>query len=250
MKVDILYCAHNRRAFTEDSLAMLERNTNWSLVQTLWLYDDASTDGTRDVICDFLHRVPVDRHGLAAGTYGGPVTVMNDYLHSCEVPAFAKIDNDVMVPSGWLDACVSVMEGAPELDLLGIEPPMSRTPAPWAMGQPVARPEFDVASQRNGYARCESIGGIGLMRARAFHGRRKMQPFKTYGGFTNWQTENRDLIKGWITPPLNVFLLDRLPMEPYLSLSKHYMAQGWQRPWTNYSFADSALWDWWQGVLA
>ena len=34
--------------------------------------------------------------------------------------------------------------------------------------------------------------------------------------------------------PLKVFLLDRLPGEPWASLSRKYIAKGWQRAWSGY----------------
>jgi hypothetical protein len=72
-----------------------------------------------------------------------------------------------------------------------------------------------------------------------------MVPHGTYGGFTDWQLLHKEVRKGWILPPLKVFLLDRLPMEPWASLSRKYIAAGDQRPWANYKPADAHLWSWW-----
>jgi hypothetical protein len=52
-------------------------------------------------------------------------------------------------------------------------------------------------------------------------------------GFTEWQNRN-DLKRGWITPDLLVPQLDRVPVEPYRSLSETYIENGWQRAWTPY----------------
>ncbi len=190
--------------------------------------------------------------------FGGPVAAMLDFISYSDVSAlFAKIDNDVILPPGWLDACLGVMEAHPELDLLGIEPPGSRTPAPWATEREIA-PEIARApgstaitlGHTHGYVHCDAIGGIGLMRTAAFCARAQMRPHgpNGVGGFTDWQLQHKDMRKGWIVPPLNVFLLDRLPMEPWASLSREYIAKGWQRPWTNYRPEDSALWAWWAPI--
>ena len=73
-----------------------------------------------------------------------------------------------------------------------------------------------------------------------------MVQHSTYGGFTDWQLAHPELVKGWIVPPLKLFLLDRLPIEPWASLSKKYEAAGEQRFWTRYPLdAASQLWDWW-----
>ena len=85
------------------------------------------------------------------------------------------------------------------------------------------------------------------MRRSAFANRPPMNPhgFNGVGGFTNWQTETADVCKGWVVPPLKLFLLDRLPMEPWCSLSKKYIAEGIQRPWTQYPDSAKHLWEWW-----
>ncbi len=73
-----------------------------------------------------------------------------------------------------------------------------------------------------------------------------MRQHSTYGGFTDWQQRHPELVNGWIVPPLKLFLLDRLPIEPWASLSKKYESTGQQRFWTRYPMeAAPALWEWW-----
>ncbi len=243
--IDLLYLTHNRLAFTQASVASLVRNTQFSEVRCLYLFDDHSTDGTRE----FLDSVawPCETVTIS-GNHGGPVEVMKKFLAISDAELFAKIDNDVILPPYWLEACLQVMEKHPALDLLGIEPPDSRTAAPWMQGKRAPAPELLQAPTQIGYAPCESIGGIGLMRSRAWKDRTPMTSHgpNGVGGFTDWQRQHSDVCKGWIVPPLNLFLLDRLPFEPWASLSREYIAQGWQRPWTNYPLeAKDALWGWW-----
>lgn len=221
--VDILFPVYNRPEFAAAALGALVSNTNRAAARLL-VHEDPSG--------------------------AGPVAIMNDYLSRPGSDIFAKIDSDTIVPPGWLEAGLAVMESHPELGLLGIEPPMSRTPAPWMRGR-IPAPEDAVRGAR-GYARCESIGGIGFMRRSVFATADRMRPhgFHGVGGFTDWQVRHPEVIKGWIVPPLKVFLLDRLPIEPWASLSKEYIRKGWQRPWTNYSPNDSGLWDWWVNQAA
>ena len=267
--IDILYLAKGRPEFTEASLAALLRNTDWTEA-SLVIYTDGDQRDKNHLLGRVLEEVIPSMQGsdtdwteaslvisLVPNKLGGPVAIMSDYLeHSGLVSdsIFAKIDNDVIVPPGWLKQCLAVMEAHPELDLLGIEPPASRTPAPWLTGRSIPAPEHDgtrahVAdvNSRHGWVPCDAIGGIGLMRRRAFANRPPMQPHgpNGVGGFTDWQWRNKDVVKGWIVPPLKVFLLDRLPVEPWASLSKQYIAEGIQRPWTNYSPEAHDLWDWW-----
>lgn len=264
--IDLIYLTHNRLEFTQASFEALLANTDWSLVNQLWLFDEGSTDGTKQYL-----KAAVDRRAakvraamFLADYSGGPVTCMNDWLDEPGCDIFAKIDNDVIVPPGWLNAAVGVMEAFPKLGFLGIEPPASRTPAPWAdRRRPVPKPEeehpssmryrhwaiadvFDISAKNPAYAQCDAIGGVGLMRRSAF-GKQRMKPHSTYGGFTDWQIAHPEVTKGWIVPPLKLFLLDRLPLEPWASLSKRYIEEGLQRPWTNYEPKDAdALWSWWK----
>lgn len=245
--LDLLYLNYNRCKFAEASLRTLLVNTDWSLVRRIWFYDDGSTDGALELLTRF--RWPVPYEAVMGNFFRAPVASMNDFIwQRSRAGVFAKLDSDVIVPPGWLGVCAEVMERNPHLDLLGIEPPMSRTPAPWANGRRLPAPESYSPLNISGYAPCDAIGGIGLMRRSAFTGRAPMKPHSTHGGFQDWQLAHPEVRKGWVVPPLRLFLLDRLPVEPWASLSREYIAQGWQRPWTNYTMADSALWDWWEGT--
>ena len=243
LKTDVLFIARNRLEFTRESFAALIANTDWSLVDTLCVYDDGSTDGTRD----WLMKASIDAPEqislkIISSRLGAPAAIMNDYLARSTSELFAKIDNDVIVPPGWLNRCMDVMVKCAGLDLLGIEPPESRTPHV-AGGIRSKYPEL-TALPGSYYVRCDSIGGIGLMRRSAFVNGTPMTPHSTYGGFTEWQLANRNVNKGWITPPLKVFLLDRLPTEPWASLSSKYIAKGWQRAWSGYD-PTNPFWSWW-----
>lgn len=260
MTLDILFVAKNRLEFTREALAALKANTNWNLVRYVICCDDASTDGTRDLLYEecrfhevqgeFLSSIlPV---ALRFTSFGSPAAAMNEFFQNPNrnrPDVVCKLDNDVIVPPGWLDACFSVMEAHPELDLLGIEPPASRVPH-FEGGKRSPTPEYHAACTMNpdgelGYAPCDSIGGIGLMRTKAFLDNAPLKPHSTYGGFTEWQLEHPKIRKGWIVPPLDVFLLDRLPFAPWSELSKVYESKGWQRPWSKYPKDCSSLWKWW-----
>src|SRR5689334_18595513 len=180
MTIDLLFLAKNRLEYTRQALHALLANTNWGLVRTVGIYDYDSTDGTLELIAET--HFPVNSWRVFNHGYGSPAAVMNSYVrHHLPADVFAKIDNDTIVPPGWLDQCAAVMEAHPELDLLGIEPPESRVPH-FAGGKRNPQPELtgriiyrgdsgriEKSFSGNpfghwGYAPCDSIGGIGLMR--------------------------------------------------------------------------------------
>ncbi len=223
--IDILFLTHNRLEFTKASLQALIQNTNWKEVARLILYDDNSEDGTREYLSGITFPVAAKQE---FGLFSSPVSVMNHYLYQFdprEPRVFAKIDNDTMVPAGWLDECLKVFTKNPDLGLLGIE----------------AFNRVDAGSMERGYRDARFIGGIGLMRNGCFV--TLPRPFGRFG-FTAWQ-EKSPVRKGWIDPSIPVFLLDRLPREPWRSLSLEYVQKGWQREWGPYAETDKVLWSWW-----
>ncbi len=57
-----MYLAWNRREFTEVSFPMLLANTDWEHVRQLHVYDDGSTDGTKEFLYEAIHECPVEYH--------------------------------------------------------------------------------------------------------------------------------------------------------------------------------------------
>lgn len=238
MEVDILFLSWNRAEFTEVALRCLERNTNWRLVRKLVVYDDGSEPEqlgrlTR-AMPDFSKiRVPIDfRHTKRLG----PPGVMVEYLKHDPSEVFVKIDNDIAVPPGWLDDLMGVW--SPELDLLGME-----------IGMPRGLSSLPVLEPR-AWEPCRHIGGVGAMRTAALIDHRP--PIKPNGrfGFTEYQHTHK-LRSGWVFPEINAPCLDRVPVEPYASLSASYVQEGWQREWWQYPRHADRFWNWIEeGVLA
>jgi hypothetical protein len=234
--IDILYLTWNRREFTEASLATLYHNTDWSRVRRFVAYDDGSEDGARGVASGFAARIETVfkvRTYILDNHFRSPVAIANDFIRQWAYEdIFCKVDNDTMVPPGWLGECLSLMDRYPRLDLLGIEA---------LDGMPCSADGPRVIQD------AAFTGGIGLFRRRAFHGR-PLPIANGRFGFGAWQEKHPELQKGWITPCLPVFLLNRLPFEPWQSLSAEYVRKGWQRPWPDpYTMEEEHKWGWWQG---
>ena len=228
--IEILYLAWNRLEFTQATFAHLLANTDWEHVSRLVVYDDGSIDGTIEHLNEAIQACPVE-HEMRYTGYRSPVKVMLDYLSHTETEMFAKIDNDIGVPPGWLPTCLDVMERYPDVMLLGAEGGMLD----------IERDGWD------GIYRVEPsthIGGVGLMRAAPFRSRRKMHAYGRRNGFTEWQHRNRDVERGWITPMLRFCCFDRLPIEPWVSLSERYIEMDWQRPWGKYDPKFPYWWEW------
>lgn len=228
MSLDVLYLTHNRREFTELTFELLVQNTNWDLVDRLIVYDDNSTDGAREEVSSRLPRVPVPSE-IRDHDWGSPVAVMNDYIRETKSQRFAKVDNDLALPPGWLDVFVGVMDENPWVQLLGSESPF------------VGPPPLDWDG-RYTYTPWRHIGGNGLMSTDFFKATGPMA-VDGYHGFTGHQWRYNPP-RGWVTPDILLCLLDRCPVEPWVSISKTYVERGWQRRWKTIAPHFSIYWEW------
>lgn len=234
MSLDILFVAWNRLAFTKASWQMMMENTDWSLVNQLHIHDDGSIDGTTEWLAKARKDTPVPWI-WNDGHLGSPPAVMNRYVARSEAEWFAKIDNDIILPPNWLGAMSGVLERNPEVDLLGME--AGRGNSRHADWDGVYR--FEPGSH---------MGGVGLVRVESLRQRVRMNEQGGRYGWTEWQHEYLQVVRGWINPDLPVVSLDRVPFEPWLSLSEKYVANEWQRPWGTYH-ERADYWDWWPETM-
>lgn len=239
MSVDILFVSFNRLAYTRESFAALTANTDWGEVAGLYIADDASSDGTAEWLLGTndagVDMIPggIEIH-VNRGPFGGPVAATNWYLdHRSETAdRVMKVDNDFVVCPGWLPELLRVMTINPGVDLLGVQP---------RFGPPT--PAGDVTRTVDP---CRHIGGIGMMRHRAFELCRPV-PSGRYG-FTEYQGEHPWISKAWVTPDLPCFSLDLIGAEPWRTLREEYIKYGWARRWPEYADGGAGYFDWWEPV--
>lgn len=230
--LEILYLAYNRLEFTEFTFQKLLENTNWDLVDKLVVYDDGSVDGTREFLNVMIGEAPVPSE-YRFSNFRSPVQTMKHYLAGTEANVFAKVDNDLALSPGWLEAMLSVLDANPELELLGMEPSFMMPPTL----------DWDGIYT---YTPWTHIGGNGLMKVETF---KRHPPMDVHGlhGFTGWQWRHEP-VRGFITPDLPACLLDRCPAEPWVSLSKKYKHKHWQRGWSKISLAYPYYFSWLEEV--
>lgn len=228
---DILYLAFNRFEFTEITFSWLLENTNWDLVDRLIVYDDGSHDGTREWLRENIRDCPQE-HYLRETRLMSPVAVMNDYVKKSDSKWFCKIDSDICLPPSWLEAMTSVIDNH-DLDLLGMEAGMSGTPEDGWGGS------YGINTD------CSHIGGVGFMRTSAI----RRYPHPIPNGRFGW-TESQHKFKrksAWIAPDLRMASLDKVPLEPFVSLTEKYKNEGKhiQRHWEPYPIENAHYyWGW------
>lgn len=229
MITDVIYLTKNRLAFTKFTFEKLLANTEWDRVRAFVAYDDGSKDGTAEWMAEAVKRVPVEKYYVAS-YLNSPTAIMLAYMGYFEgQDSFAKIDNDIVVPPGWLGVLQDVMERNPEVEVLGTETGMS--------GKSPRR------NAKYTYQECSHIGGVGLIKTSIFKDKPSIQPDGRFG-WTEWQHEHQP-VRGWISPDLLTSCLDRNPEEPWASLTQEYVERGWQRPWAPYDEKFKPYWRWW-----
>lgn len=226
MTTDILFVAKNRKEFTMEALYWLRQNTTWHDVNRFVMYDDGSVDGTLELLDFYAQLIPAPCE-VRRTSFGGAIAVANDFILRSEARIVIKLDNDVIMPPGWLTVARGLLHTHEELQVLGLEEHDYRKP-------PVG--PFT-------YSRATWVGGLYAARRSLFKPEDMPEPNGTYHGWQSWHM-NKQLRCGWIDPTLPVFLLDRLRFDPWATLSKHYRDKGWQRPWRQYPMHRSALWSW------
>lgn len=233
MTTDVLYLAFNRLAYTKVTFGLLCENTDWTLVDRLVVYDDGSTEkGARKWLEQAVKESPADRVVFRRTSFRSPVHVMQHYLSTSSADVFAKVDNDIAVPPGWLTIGLDVLRRHTRLELLGIA-------AGWT-GFP---PTKGMLPEEYGYEKSSHIGGVGLMRTRAF-GRHPDLGGEGRFGFTEYQHRHVDIPRGWVTPDMPVVQLDLIPDEPWASLAEYYVGKKWARAWPPYAPESASWWDW------
>ncbi|MBV7339358.1 glycosyltransferase family 2 protein [Chloroflexi bacterium TSY] len=224
---DLMYLAWNRLEFTKETFSNLLTNTDWEYVHELFVYDDGSHDGTGEWLAEKAKEAPVPMRFVKTD-FGSPVAAMVHFIESAQAPILAKMDNDAMLPPAWLRQSLDVLDQHPELSLLGIE---------------AIYPHNDDPQHLRSYRPAQFISGLGLYRRAAFSHSRP-RPMRKWHGLEEWQlAQGLGLKRGWIAPALPVFLLDRIPFDPWRMYSDQYIKYGWQRSWPKYD-PTCTLWHW------
>jgi GT2 family glycosyltransferase len=113
----VIVLTYNGLALTRACLESIVRSTQWPNIEIV-IVDNASSDGTRDLVTEFAHtqdRVKLilneTNEGFARGNNRGLEAAEGDYL--------VMLNNDTVVSQGWLGRMVRHLERDPTIGFIG-----------------------------------------------------------------------------------------------------------------------------------
>jgi glycosyltransferase involved in cell wall biosynthesis len=132
MRATVVVCTHNRAALLADCLASIAADTS-TVEREVLVVDNASTDGTRDVVAKLpnVRYVREDRLGHAHAR--------NRAVREARGEVLLLTDDDVLVRDGWADALAAPFAD-PAVAAAGgkVEPLWEQPPPDW-LGGPMLR---------------------------------------------------------------------------------------------------------------
>jgi GT2 family glycosyltransferase len=121
----LMMVTYNRLELTKQTLDNIFKNTKppYNLV----IVDNGSTDGTKQYLFELTEKYKSsdiklvcqyndENNGIAIGRNQALLLANN----TDETAWYATIDNDILVPAGWLEECIAVLKASPKYGMIGV----------------------------------------------------------------------------------------------------------------------------------
>lgn len=153
----VFFSAYKRPEYTKMCLDRMAEAGPYENTQ-FYLVDDGGQDGTYEFMQKFPHPSVVIKHEESWGLRN---TIIEFFQHVREVqPTYiSKVDNDCLVPNGWLSDLIEVMEGA-SAEI--ISPNVSETNAAYKYGM--------MKNKRGDFIPSKIVGGVWTMKPHVLDG--------------------------------------------------------------------------------
>jgi glycosyltransferase involved in cell wall biosynthesis len=116
MTVDLVFICYNRLDYTRKALASVLTDPTEGFQLTIW--DNASTDGTREFLEKEVRDPRVVRMVFSRKNVG-QVRAVNEIWSNSRADLVGKLDNDCIVTPGWTRTLAAAHEDIPELGVIG-----------------------------------------------------------------------------------------------------------------------------------
>jgi len=197
-KIDILFLTWNRLELNKRSLPNL-LDSDPDVDFRVHVYDNNSTDGTVEYLKS------LDHPKIGSITFNdknlGISPVTNTFWGKTDAEIIGKIDNDIMVPKGWVSKVLLRLENAQEENIGPVT--LYHWIKEWA--DDILLDKCPIVTLKNGskLIRSTHTGGNYLMHRYLLDKLGKVpEQFGMKGGFSRWQYQasGRELICGYIYP--------------------------------------------------
>ena len=126
MTATIMMVTYNRLDLTKKTLEGLFKVTKYPF--NLVVVDNASKDGTVEYLNNFCNSIKKDdfKFRIKENSENKGIGIgRNQCLAICDTPPFdtkwlATLDNDVLVPDGWLTECINIITANPQYGSIGV----------------------------------------------------------------------------------------------------------------------------------
>lgn len=152
MKTLVFLSAYKRPEYTKMCLDTLAKAQDYPDTK-FYLVDDGSDDGTYEYIQKFPHEKEVIYHPYSIGLRNTIIEFFQ-YVRATDPTYISKVDNDCLVPDGWLNNLLNIMDQA-GADI--ISPNVSETNAAYKFG----KNKF----KRGDFIPSDIVGGVWTMKA-------------------------------------------------------------------------------------
>lgn len=172
--VDVIYPLHNRLYYTQFTFpVILQECLNSAAFNKLWVYDDNSTDGSGLFVQNLID---MNRDVLnveyTKKKIGNSVDQINDTYPKTDSRFLVKVDNDILVPYGYIDHMAVLIEENEDIGFLMMEE---------TQGWPY------IDSWDFFHRPSDHIGGVGIFRKIIFDTLGPIKTEKRFFGFTRYQ---------------------------------------------------------------
>lgn len=200
--IDCIYPVHNRFYYTQITFPRVLDECIKTGAK-LWIYNDNSTDGSREFIHLALSKSKYDNFIMYSKKIGNSTYCINKTLKQGSNPYLYKVDNDCIIPEGAFNFMI---ENIPETCGFLMMKETGDFPSI------VSR---DLSERVN-------IGGIGLFKRKAFD-QGLIKTNNRFFGFTEYQKRSK-----WKRFEINAYntILDK---SPSYSREQEYESLGWGR---------------------
>lgn len=215
--ITVIFPMFNRVEYTKLSFPKVvhECLKNKDLIESIFVYDDNSEDGSSEFVQPIINRYKNDLNFVyTRKSIGNSTFQINNTYKNTESKYLVKIDNDIVIPTGYFQTLHWLMEKHQNIGFLMM---------PEVADFPFINPKENLSLTDRTH-----IGGVGIFRRSIFVKKGDIISDKKFFGFTTYQNQAK-VEQSVRTCELTGSGNMNLDASPVYSMVKEYEKAGWGR---------------------